>query len=165
MTVSPGLLIFGVDPGSTTGIAVLTYLEGHLLGEPILIQCNPPPVVPIISTFLRAASPARTLLAIEKFVVGTRAARSSDARAGSATRALIGSISALGDSLAGRVVLRSASEVKPWATDRRLEAAGFVGPKGMSHATDALRHALFAAVKDADVPDPLSRNAHRAPSP
>jgi hypothetical protein len=51
--------------------------------------------------------------------------------------------------------------VKPWATDERLEAAGLLDlTKGMRHARDAARHALFTAVKDGGVPDPLSKHAH-----
>jgi hypothetical protein len=50
--------------------------------------------------------------------------------------------------------------VKPWATDERLAAAGLLDPtKGMRHARDAARHALFCAVRDFGLPDPLSAKA------
>jgi hypothetical protein len=55
---------------------------------------------------------------------------------------------------------RSAADVKPWATDTRLQAAGLLDlTKGMRHARDAARHALFCAVCDFGLTDPLSRKA------
>jgi hypothetical protein len=55
---------------------------------------------------------------------------------------------------------RPAAHVKPWATDERLEAAGLLeATKGMRHARDAARHALFAACKDGGIPDPLSKRS------
>ena len=59
------------------------------------------------------------------------------------------------------VHVRTASQVKTWAADARLTAAGlyaFTAGASMSkHARDAARHALFCAVHDCAVPDPLSR--------
>jgi hypothetical protein len=50
--------------------------------------------------------------------------------------------------------------VKPWAVDKRLHAAGLLDmTAGMRHARDAARHALFCAVKDYGLPDPLSSKA------
>jgi hypothetical protein len=58
------------------------------------------------------------------------------------------------------VFTRAAALVKPWATDKRLHAAGLLdATKGMQHARDASRQALYAAVHMGVTPDPLSRKA------
>jgi hypothetical protein len=121
----------------------------------------------MLAALLDYAGPTREpiVVAIEKFVVRRRAAASSTAAAGATTRDLVGQLEATALDVRRRtaevrVVLRSAAEVKPWATDTRLEAAGLLSAcTGMRHARDAARHALFAAVKDAGAPDPLSRKA------
>ena len=73
------------------------------------------------------------------------------------TRDLVGQLSALVSEGRGvRQIQRSAAEVKPWGTDLRLTKSGLLAiTKGMPHARDACRHALFAAVS-AGMPDPLS---------
>jgi hypothetical protein len=61
------------------------------------------------------------------------------------------------------VFLRAAALVKPWATDRRLTAAGLLDPTaGMGHARDAARHALYAAVHLQLTTDPLSKKTRVA---
>lgn len=58
------------------------------------------------------------------------------------------------------VRVRPAAAVKPWATDKRLEAAGLMAPtEKFTDARDAARHALYCAVADLGLPDPLSRTA------
>jgi hypothetical protein len=53
-------------------------------------------------------------------------------------------------------IKRCAADVKPWATDKRLEAAGMLGhTSDMKHANDAARHALYTAKHDARMEDPL----------
>jgi uncharacterized protein YjeT (DUF2065 family) len=51
--------------------------------------------------------------------------------------------------------IRKAADVKLWATDKRLRAAGILRPPEMRHANDASRHGLFTAVHDAHMGDPL----------
>lgn len=144
--------VLGVDPGQTTGICLIDGAYRDLL------QVTPGLVVPIVRSLLHAAP--ETVLAIERFVVGPRASRSSTPAAGQTTRGLIGALVNVGDELGIRVVQRSASEVKPWATDERLERAGLLAAcKGMPHARDAARHAIYAAVSDCGLPDPLSRKS------
>jgi hypothetical protein len=160
--------VIGVDPGRTTGICVLglgpafdnaaPWIDEH----PQLLQCTPGAVSLIVRAYLARIGTGDAVLAIERFVVGPRASRSSSAKTGETTRELIGALVDLGARLDVRVVQRSASEVKPWATNKRLEAAGLL-VKGMPHAQDAGRHALYAAVKDAGLPDPLSRTTRSAP--
>jgi len=150
-------LVIGVDPGGTVGIATLTYGDGVLLRNEVL-QCSPGLLLPILE--LLTTTNLACLLAVERFVVGPRAARSSTPAAGRVTRGLISDILREYKACASAVVLkeRAAAVVKPWATDTRLAAAGLLDPtKGMPHARDAVRHALYAAVHDSGIPDPLSR--------
>jgi hypothetical protein len=144
--------VIGVDPGATTGVARLDLATRTVE----LLQCTPGLVLPVVRDLCVTGDVL--VLAVERFVVGPRAARSSTPKAGAITRDLIGALQAEGEQLADRVVLRSASDVKPWFTPRRLAAAGLVHP-GMPHALDAGRHAWFAAVHDCGIPDPLSARA------
>lgn len=124
-------------------------------------------------------TPTRQLLfAVEKFVVGPRAGRSATPQASEVARKVIGQLWTLAHDLNAGIVERTASQVKLWATDARLRRADGamapIGPdnsgqgtrpwgsvfdatKGLPHARDAARHALFAGRHDAHWPDPLSR--------
>ena len=155
MTVD--LRVLGIDPGPVPGIVLLSYAE-HRLVKAEAVQCSAS-LAPAIIAELLTLNNTDTLVQTEQFVIGRRAARSSTASAGAETREVIGEIRARWPF----TVLRTAGQVKPWATDLRLEAAGLLeATKGMRHAKDAARHALFCAVHDAGVPDPLSRKAERA---
>jgi hypothetical protein len=58
------------------------------------------------------------------------------------------------------VQLCTAKRAKEWATDARLEAVFLAEDlKGMRHARDAARHALFLAASSGAIHDPLSRKA------
>lgn len=152
--------VIGADPGGTTGL-VRFDLDGFR--KPVLTQvCDPLMVLPVVTDLLGAQDPAEVLLAVEQFVVGMRAARSSTPKGGQTARELIGALAGWAiDGRGIRVVIRKAAEVKPWATDRRLTAAGLY-LRGAPHARDAARHALYAAVRDCGLPDPLS-SRHRSP--
>jgi hypothetical protein len=153
--------IIGVDPGRTTGIAALSLFDGELTSHS-LIQCSHDVPRWLVGHMFDAAQPVdRLVLAVERFVVRARAGRSSDAAAGEITRDLIGALASIGRDHGATVYLRSASDVKPWATDKRLEAAGITAPPAMRHSLDGARHALFAAVHDCGLPDPLSTRSRR----
>jgi len=149
----PKARVIGVDPGPTPGICLLRED-----GEPWVLQCNHEAAVDVVRSLMDidGASPEHRILAVEKFVVGRRAARSATAKAGETTRNLIGELQALDKD----AHLRPATQIKAWATDKRLEAAGLLDKtKGMPHARDAARHALYAAVHDGGWHDPLSKKA------
>lgn len=158
--------VLGADPGETTGLARLD-LDGFR--EPKLIQVTDATLVlalldDLLGALLGAQAPDEVLFAIEQFVVGRRAGRSSTPKAGRTTRDLIGAMQLWALERGIRVVLRSASEVKPWATDIRLRAAGLY-LRGAPHARDAARHAIYSAVCDCGFPDPLSARARRSSGP
>lgn len=159
------VLIVGVDPGPIPGVVALGLDDGENLVDPSVFQCDPASALWVVTETLASQVIGwdLKLLAVERFVVGPRASRSSTAGAGALTRNLIGNLQGIGELAGARVVLRSASEVKPWATDTRLDAFGLLaGTKGMPHARDGARHALFAAVRDGGLADPLSRRKQGA---
>jgi hypothetical protein len=154
------VLVVGVDPGQVTGIVALPYLDGRQL-TPMVLQCDHYSAVPLVEAILRSGwhrpADSRLVLVVEQFVVSTRAAKSGTAEAGRITRAMIADLDALEP-----VLTQTAGQVKPWATDRRLAAAGLLTPTSkLPHARDAARHALYAGVVKHLVRDPMSA-AHQA---
>jgi hypothetical protein len=158
-------LVVGVDPGPVPGIVVLrTGLDRPV--NPSIFQCDPDSAPWLVREMLsdNTLTYDQRVLAVERFVVGPRAARSSTAAAARLTRDMVGALVALGTALpAVRVTVRSAAQVMLWATDCRLDRVGLLtATTGMPHARAAARHALYATVADCGVPDPLSRKV-RAP--
>ena len=146
--------VIGIDPGSTTGLVHLRWNDRLAITH--VIQCGTSSVLGLVNYL--AVGNKSVVLAVEKFVVGPRAGKSASTGAGKATRKLIEDIRAYADIHGLKLYLRSASEVKPWGTDKRIEAAGMLDlTRGMPHARDAARHALYAAHHDLNVPDPLSK--------
>lgn len=146
-------VVIGIDPGETTGLFVL-HVERP--ADSVAIQVlGASAVLPIVVALLdtHRMDLVAPIVAIEEFVVSNRAARSATPKAGKQTRELIGALMAIDANL----VLRPAVTVKKWATDHRLLEAGLLErTKGMHHARDACRHALFAAVSVRLMRDPLA---------
>jgi hypothetical protein len=154
------MYIVGIDPGPITGIFRIWLEYGH--GPTRVLETEAAQVTPRLMEMVLAtlADGDRTAIAVEKFVVGPRAAQSATPGAGQTARLLVGQVADWAFRYELRYHARSAAEVKPWATDTRLAAAGLMEPTtGMRHARDAARHALFAAVKTYGLPDPLSARA------
>jgi hypothetical protein len=155
------LHVIGVDPGPVPGFVMLDYTDGLLTGKDV-VQCSAQVAPLIFGEIVRDLAGEFPIVGLERFVVRGRSGRSSTSKAGEQTRDLIGRLVQV---TAGLVPdknwhARAAGEVKPWATEERLEAAGLLDlTKGMRHARDAARHALFTAVRDGGVPDPLSKHA------
>ena len=155
----------GIDPGPTTGIALVRWerfpasedkpARYEVAGYRVL-QCDQGSAAFTVAAVLDRQRDGTVHAAIEKFVTGPRAARLRHSE-GKATADLAAALASLIERRGRRVVQRAAAEVKPWATDTRLSAAGLLDvTKGMPHARDACRHALFAGVRDGRMPDPLS---------
>lgn len=165
----PFVHYIGIDPGPVPGIVLLTRRGRHLEVE--AAQCTadfaPSLLYTLLDSHRASLGSAPVIVQIEEFVVRRRASRSRTAAAGTVTRDLVGKLQREAHGLDNvKVVLHNASQVKPWATDARLQAvktqgtdlldvAGHVG----RHAKDAARHALYAAVKYGGVPDPLSTHS------
>lgn len=151
--------VIGIDPGPTPGIVGLQLdneEDGSLnLWNVDVVQCS-------VGTTLAVLDGLDVVelewLAIEAWAMGARSARSATPTAGRITRDLIERCRAWADDRECQFIERRATDVKAWATDHRLSAAKLLDPtKGMTHARDAARHALYAAVKDCGLRDPLSR--------
>lgn len=161
------IVAIGMDPGPTPGLVKLTYALGRLMTVHV-IQCSANSALDVLELwFLDVPTKAELYFQVEKFVIGTKSYRSGSP--GARTRDMVGSAVTLAQSHLsgngapkGSVVIRTASETKAWASDGRLEAAGVLGDlKGMTHAKDAARHALYTACKDGNIPDPFSIKAKR----
>lgn len=147
--------VIGIDPGPVAGVVCLSLVG---LNGADAAQVTEGGLLPLLHGWhaLRRIE----AIAVERFVVSPRAGRSSTPAGGAAARAMVAQVcdwAAQHDLL---VVLRSAADVKPWATDERLRAAGlYAMTEGMRHARDGARHALYEAVNSHGRPDPLSRKA------
>lgn len=152
-------VVIGVDPGPVPGVVVIHP------GPPLrtqVFQCDAGSVLWLVLGLISEADrwALNTVLAVERFVVGPRAGRSSTSDAGRITRDMVGKLAGIQayNPTNLQVVQRSASEVFPWASDARLSRIGlYAATKGMQHARAAARHALYAAVRDGGMTDPMSR--------
>ena len=154
------IVVIGMDPGPTPGMVRLTYSDARLV-DMAVVQCTANTALDVLQMWLitlpRAA--AETYFGVEQYVDRQRGRSGT---AGARTRDLVGSAMVLAQTHGAHPVQRPAVTVKAWATDVRLNAAGLLpSVKGMTHAKDGARHALYAACKDALIPDPLSRKAKR----
>lgn len=148
--------VLGVDPGGTTGLALVMFEEGRYhLGGHLGVPLTAAETVGQV----HAMAWPNDVLAVERFVVSRRAGRSSSAAAGEKARHIIGALETDGAFFLHRA---TASEVKRWATDKRLAAAGLAPTQGLPHTRDACRHALYTLVKHYGCPDPLGRRYQEA---
>ena len=161
------MFIVGIDPGPVVGIALLWVGEASGGDRPIWLgtsdaaQATPG----LIGAILVGLAGHQPVIAVERFVVGPRAARSATASAGAVARDVVAIVEDWARAQGLPFHARSAVEVKPWATDARLSAVGLLDlTAGMRHARDAARHALFCAVRNYGLPDPLSLRASKCPS-
>lgn len=162
------MFVIGIDPGPIPGIIRLQLdisrpgynlvANGARLLDAQALQISPELIEPVLDMLAQDDQP---VVAVERFVVGRRSALSSTPAAGALTRGMVGVVEAWADRNSVKCISRAATDVKPWATDKRLAVAGLLEPltNGMRHARDAARHALFCAVKDYGLPDPLSSKA------
>lgn len=156
--------IIGIDPGPVPGLCSTHWRDGALEGS-CTMQSTPAEAAFILRQWLQPfpESPgARFVVQIERFVVGRRATRSSTAGAGEVTRDLVGQLQSVCADLDVKLVwLCNAAQVKAWATDERLKAAGLY-VRGLQHGRDAARHALYRAVAVGVTRDPLSKRSSSA---
>jgi hypothetical protein len=84
-------------------------------------------------------------------------------RHATATRGAIGVLVSLAAEHGVRLAVRHSSQVMPWASDRKLKAAGlYAATTGKKHSRAAARHCAYAACHDGGLPDPLSSRWERA---
>ena len=150
--------VIGCDPGPTTGISILDYYQGQLSVWTVLQVDGDSAqgVLEAILTRRQAAlgdAVAKRYAQVEPFVTG----QSAGTRGPKAdyTRQEAFKLVELLQLWGYAVKLRKAGDIKTWASDKRLRTAGVLRPPENRHGNDASRHALYTAVHDAYLPDPL----------
>jgi hypothetical protein len=150
------LVVLGADPGPTTGLILAAWDTDRLvLVECLALECTGAMAPKLLDVLLRTPYGVMARRAGgEAFV--TRA-RSQSLRGASASgmATIIGELSSVAEAHGLTMALRSAGLVKPWATDKRLAAAGLIEPtEKFTDSRDAARHMLFCAVHDCGLPVP-----------
>lgn len=145
----------GVDPGPSTGIVVLVFDDVGV--EWYVFQCNSDAAIYLLGFLCQKYAPR--CVSYEAFVPSNRAGnKGKDA---DTTRRIAGQVETTAMGFSHRIpktfiVARKAADVKPWATDKRLEKLKFPMGAKFKDARDAARHALYAAVRDGKERDPLA---------
>lgn len=146
------VVALGIDPGPSTGIALIR------LGEPAaaqVFQCNAAAAPWLLARLLEEQKRFQVTGGIEAFAPGRGAGA---ARHGSRVSRQVEELAGICAESGVPLQARFASVVKAWATDKRLREAGLYElTAGGTHCRDAARHALFCAVYDGGLPDPLSK--------
>lgn len=142
--------ILGVDPGPQCGLVLLKVDGGRVVGvlRGIGVDPNLDPV--------RAVAFHRPdLVAVENFTLGNATMK----RTRSGSMAAIGQLEGVkrAATLAGLPCIAQPLQAKGWASDARLRSWRLGGPDGPTlhgftaggggHDRDAMRHALYAAVR------------------
>lgn len=152
------ILAIGNDPGPKAGLVGLLYADGRRVGLKVA-QVSPNLLTDVLGVLIDwgVEVKAEVYVGVERFVHSNKGGGGA---AGKLTREQVGAVL---EYCAFRRVYcseRSAVTVKAWATDKRLEKVQLIRPTaGMPHARDGARHALYTAVHDGNIPDPLSRRA------
>lgn len=162
---NPPTLVIGVDPGPVVGICALSPARQGMGPVVMLAQADPDTALWLIKkqvTDWQNECGGEVHVVAERFVDGRRSARVAGRHGSQTAKNVLG---ALGSTYQRKLRLRSAADVKPWASDTRLAAAGIqiANPSTMRHALDAGRHALYSAVWDHGWPDPLIGRAASTP--
>lgn len=151
----------GADPGPATGLCFLDYDNGKLVGR-TLLQCDAGSSVIVLKGMLAAyyadGRVLRRTASVEQFRSGASAG--SAVKGAQVTRQLVMELAEALQLYGYQVRIRPAADVKPWASDRRLTAAGVVAGAmhgDMNHAYDAARHCLYGAKEAGVITDPLLR--------
>jgi hypothetical protein len=168
--VTPGCItsVIGLDPGPTTGMAFLDYrglvLPGRtapqwdLVGRTSLQVDGESAQIVLEAMISKYYSDPNVVGAryagVENFITGNSAG--TKGKNADVTRQLVMQLTEHLQIWGYSVQIRKAADVKPWATDRRLQSIGMLGPAEQKHANDGVRHALFAAKADAKMRDPLA---------
>jgi hypothetical protein len=149
--------IIGVDPGPATGIVTLHWAPGVITWPPEIraYQCSAGTAPKLLKLLLEQE--VWTAGQIEHFVHGNLPNSPT-------TVALENELADIAENWGLRLARRPMATVKPWASEKRLAAAGLIRavPAKMVDARAAGRHAVYCAVNGAHLPDPLSKGARAA---
>lgn len=154
----------GLDPGPATGMCLLDYENGRLVGRTLLTTDGASAVVALKGLLMAfygdrsgTSIVGKRIGSLEKFVTGQSAG--SRGKAADVTRQLVMELAEVLQMFGYRTAIRSAGDVKPWATDKLLLAAQIpeqvVKREEFRHAADAARHCLFGAKEAGVIRNPL----------
>lgn len=150
----------GIDPGPATGMCLLDYQDGKLVGRTLLTTDGGSAVIVLkgmLMAYYGSGDVRKRVGSIEKFVTGQSAG--SRGKAADVTRQLEMELAEMLQLLNYRVAIRPAGAVKPWATDKMLLAAQIpeqvVKREEFRHCADAARHCLFGAKENGVIRNPL----------
>jgi hypothetical protein len=161
------LAVIGVDPGPCSGIVLLNWKEHTTPGWPPgwvdSYQCDAVNAPGMLTWVLRKALENECQLrgAIEEFREGVRSTRTKNPQDAGLTRALVPTLRMTADVFGLKLRVRPAAVVKPWATDRRMDASGVwkAVPVKMIDSRSAAQQAVYESVHGGKLTDPLSRKA------
>lgn len=144
----------GIDPGPSTGIAILNFSDLEPPGWEVF-QCGGESATWLIDQIYSSFCPK--IVAVEQFIVSNRpGTKGKDAEL---TRRIanyaVSAAHGIRRNPSCKICERRAIDVKPWASDNRLNRTNFPWGAKFKDARDAGRHALFAAVHDGRERDPL----------
>jgi len=144
----------GIDPGPRPGVFLARWAPGKR--EAVLVRAWQLHDVPAAELLIEVLDEYDiTCGQIEEFRTGRGAG--TRGKAASVTREQVTELTAIAAGHGLRLAVRHSSAVMPWASDKRLRAAGlYAATKGLVHARAASKHALYCAVHDGGLPDPLS---------
>lgn len=147
----------GIDPGPCPGMFLAGWDAGKR--EPAWVrafQCDAGSADSLLLMILAEYGDAVTCGQVEEFRTQGHGA-GTRGKAASVTRSQVILLTALAEARGLKLAVRHSSAVFPWCSDKRLRAAGlYEATTGLVHARAASRHALFCAVHDGGLRDPLS---------
>ena len=143
LSFAPSARIIGIDPGPKPGLVVLHVCDEHI----VRVTKLDGPALDFRG--LDEQLTKAVLVSMERFVLGRGTARKTKAGT-EVTLAQVARLRELCEKVGVRLVQYPAGVVKPWATDDRLRAFGCYVTG--NHYRDAVRHALYAAVRAGYLP-------------
>lgn len=140
----------GIDPGPSTGIAILSISDFDYGWE--VFQVYGTSAMWLIDKIYTDYCPRA--IEAEEFVPSNKAGtKGKDAQE---TRAIADYAVAAAGKADIHAVARQSGNVFPWSTEKRLKATGFPWGIKFKDARSAGKHALYLAVRDGKERDPLA---------
>lgn len=157
MIAMAAVCALGIDPGPVPGLFLARWRPGEQKAVwARAFQCDAVTVPYLLALLLEDRQDDEISCGqIEEF--RTLRGAGTRGRYASVTREMITVLTGLAAKQGVTLAVRHSSAVFPWAGDRRLAAAGLLeATVQLPHARAASRHALFCAVADGGLADPLS---------
>ncbi len=154
--------VIAVDPGKTTGVAYLEYVQGS---DPVLLktaEVQPMEFAPfirevfdhaVIKAFLHPES--EIIFVCERFVINAQTVRNSQAPYSIEQIGVLKQVLRDAEIDEESIVWQSPADAKAMFPNEALKKVGYWHKGGEGHALDALRHSLLYLVKKGWKPSAL----------